>query len=109
MTGTTRRTDAPGTPTQAATVAALDSLSNSTRLVDAVPVCAVATEPCGNDWAHGPGIVYGGPCGGLCLACAVVAVMAAYWDTTGPDVVSLDVLRNPAELRVRIPAIGGVA
>jgi hypothetical protein len=78
-------------------------------VVDANPVADVATELCGNDWAHGPAIVYGGPCGGLCLACAVAAVTAAHWDATGGDVVSLDVLRNPAELRVRIPAIGGVA
>ncbi len=110
MTGTTRRTDAPGTPTQATTVAVLDSLTCEPQwVVDAVPVDTVADEACGNDWAHGPAIVYGGPCGGLCLACAVAAVTAAHWAATGPDVVSLDVLRNPAELRVRIPAIGGVA
>ena len=84
---------------QAATVAALDSLSNSTRLVDGVPVDSVATEPCGNDRAHGAATVYGGPCEGLCLPCAVVAVTAACWDPSGPDVVSLDVLRSPAVTR----------
>jgi hypothetical protein len=79
-------------------------------VVDANPVADVAEEPCENDWAHGAGTVYGGPCGGLCLPCAVAAVTAAHWDATGPDVVSLDVLlRHPAELQVRIPAIGGVA
>jgi len=114
MTGTTRRTDAPGTPTQAAVVATLDSLTcEPDWVVDAVPVADVAEEPCENDWAHGAGTVYGGPCAGLCLPCAVAAVTAAHWDATGPDVVSLDVLRNPAELRtwadyvdveVRIPA-----
>ena len=101
---------APGTPAvyvptlvrlavQAAAVAALDSLSSSTRLVDAVPVDSVADEPCGNDWAHGPGIVCGGPCGGLCLPCAVVAVTDAPRAVTGQDVVSLDVLRHPAVTR----------
>jgi len=100
MTSATRPTDAPGTPTQATVVAALDSLTcEPDWVVDAAPVDSVADEPCANDWAHGSGIVYGGPCGGMCLACAVAAVTAAHWDATGPDVVSLDVLRNPAELR----------
>jgi len=84
---------------QAATVVALDSLSSLTRLVDAVPVDSVADEPCGNDRAHGAATVYGGPCGGLCLPCAVVAVRAAPWDATDPAVVSLDVLRHPAVTR----------
>jgi len=84
---------------QEATVAALDSLSSLTRLVDAVPVDSVADEPCGNDRAHGAATVYGGPCGGLCLPCAVVAVRAAPWDATDPAVVSLDVLRHPAVTR----------
>jgi len=101
---------APGTPAvyvptlvrsavQEATVAALDSLSSPTRLVDAVPVDSVADEPCGNDRAHGAATIYGGPCGGLCLPCAVVAVRAAPWDATDPAVVSLDVLRHPAVTR----------
>jgi len=84
---------------QEATVAALDSLSSPTRLVDAVPVDSVATEPCANDRAHGAATVYGGPCAGLCLPCAVVAVTAAHWVATGTDVVSLDVLRHPAVTR----------
>jgi len=88
------------TPVQAAAVDALDSLSRPPRMVDAVPVDTVADEPCGNDWAHGAGIVYGGPCAeGLCLACAVVAVVAAHRAAYGPDVVSLDVLRHPAVTR----------
>jgi len=101
---------APGTPAvyvptlvrlavQAAAVAALDSLSSSTRLVDAVPVDSVATEPCANDRAHGAATVYGGPCGGLCLPCAVVAIRAAPWGGDGTDVVSLDVLRQPSVTR----------
>jgi hypothetical protein len=102
MTGTTRPVGAPPTPTQATTVAVLDSLTcEPDWVVDAVPVDTVAPGPCANDWAHGPGTVYGGPCGGLCLPCAVAAVTAAHWDATGPDVVSLDVLRNPAELRTQ--------
>jgi hypothetical protein len=112
MTGTTRRTDATGTPTQAATVAVLDALSRPPHwVVDANPVADVATELCGNDWAHGPGIVYGGRCKGLCLPCAVAAVTldSWAWGSTGLNGASLDVLRHPAELRVRIPAIGGVA
>jgi len=84
---------------QTTTVAVLDSLSSSARLVDAVPVNSVADEPCANDWAHGAGTVYGGPCGGLCLPCAVAAVTAAHWDAAGPDGVSLDVLRPPAVTR----------
>ena len=87
------------TPVQAVTVAVLDALSRPSQVVDAVPVDSVAAEPCANDWAHGPGTVYGGPCGGLCLACAVVALTVASWDATGPDVVSLDVLRHPAVTR----------
>ena len=84
---------------QTTTVAVLDSLSSSARLVDAVPVNSVADEPCANDWAHGAGTVYGGPCVGLCLPCAVAAVAAAHWDAAGPDGVSLDVLRPPAVTR----------
>jgi hypothetical protein len=84
---------------QTTTVAVLDSLSSSARLVDAVPVNSVADEPCANDWAHGAGTVYGGQCGGLCLPCAVVVVRAAPWDATDPAVVSLDVLRHPAVTR----------
>jgi len=87
------------TPVQTATVAALDSLSHPPWVVDAVPVNSVATVACGNDWAHGAATVYGGPCGDLCLPCAVVAVTAAHWVATGPDVVSLDVLRAPVVTR----------
>ena len=87
------------TAVQAAAIVALDSLSSSARLVDAVPADFVATEPCGNDWSHGPGIVYGGPCEGLCLACAVAVVAAAHWGATGPDGIHLDVLRHPAVTR----------
>lgn len=88
------------TPTQAATVAALDSLSRPSHwVVDANPVGDVGEEPCENDWAHGAGTVYGGPCGGMCLSCAVAALTVASWDATGPDVVSLDVLRLPAVTR----------
>jgi len=87
------------TPAQTATVAALDSLSRPLQVVDAVPVDSVATEECANDWAHGPGIVYGVPCGGLCLPCAAAAVMVASWDATGGDGITLDVLRHPAVSR----------
>ena len=87
------------TPVQAAAVAALDSLSRPPQVVDAVPVDSIADEPCGNDWAHGPGTVYGGPCDGLCLPCAAPAVAAARWDATDGDGISLDVLRHPAVTR----------
>jgi len=84
---------------QTTTVAVLDSLSSSARLVDAVPVNSVADEPCANDWAHGAGTVYGGPCGGLCLPCAVAAVTAAHWVAIGGDGITLDVLRAPVVTR----------
>ena len=87
------------TPVQTTAVTALDSLSRPPQVVDAVAVATVATVACGNDWAHGAATVYGGPCAGLCLPCAVVAVRAAHWGVTGTDVGALDVLRHPAVTR----------
>jgi len=90
----------PPNPSQATSVAALNALSGAPQwVVDAVPVDTVADEPCETDWSHGLGIVYGGPCEGLCLSCAVAVVAAARWGATGRDVVSLDVLRHPAVTR----------
>ena len=87
------------TPVQTATVAVLDSLSRPPWVVDAVPVDSVADEACANDWAHGAGTVYGGPCDGLCLPCAVSAVTAAHEVAVGGDGISLDVLRQPEVTR----------
>jgi hypothetical protein len=78
---------------QAATVAALDALSCAPRwIVDATPLPVEAHEPCENDWAHGPATVYGGPCNGLCLACAVQAIIREHRDPAGSDHMVLSVL-----------------
>lgn len=100
---------APFTPTplQVATVAALAALSRPLQWeVDAAPLDAEASDPCENDraGAHGPGTIVGGPCDGVCLACAVLALMDdARRDPTllTPRTVSLDVLRETLSLRLR--------